>query len=220
MTQILKFTLPKAELTRAINTLNLCRLTRTKQRRVLRNVDRTIRKEARLNIRRQETISGPAFARRKNKKRKKMLTKLARHLSGKIHTDRLTIGYNNRQIGIIAYRQQYGAPEQYTPRKVKRLRKKTEGSYSSPATRQQAKALRKMGYTVPKKRGSGDKTPSVNWIVDNMNKGKAGLLIRQLSNKRTRSSWEISPEPRPFLGMTEAQSQRLLTDEILQVMNR
>ncbi len=221
MAVTLKYSIDKTDITQALNTLKMCQLTKRKQRRILGNVGRAIRKDARKNVSGQKTINGQAFAKRKNKKnRKKMLVKLGKELQEFVHADRVNIGYTNSAVAKTGYRHQYGTPEQFTKRKLKRIRKKTDGSRDDPATRQQAKALRKMGYTVPKKRGKGEKTPGVKWIVENLNQGKAGLLIRELSNRKTRTRWEITTEPRPYLGLTEFEAQQLLTNEILKVMNR
>lgn len=221
MTSAINLTLPKADITRAFNTLKMCRLTNKRRKQILKRVGRAVHKKAQLNIRHQQTVNGQPFAKRQSKKkRKKMLMKLGRTLSETSSVNHVDVGYKNALVGQTAYRQQHGTPEQFTARRFKKSRRKTDPAPGTKASRQQARALRKAGYTVPKKRGKGEKTPSIGWITSHIDGAQAGVMIRYLRNKQTKSSWTIQGPPRPYLGLSEAEGQQLLADEILKVMNR
>lgn len=80
------------------------------------------------------------------------------------------------------------------------------------ATRRQALQLRKLGY----KRRKGNRwiAAPASWIVQNMRRAQAGLLIRELNGEEPKKSWRIEIPARVFLGVNDAELNRILARQL------
>lgn len=210
----------QADFNRVINTLKLAQLTPAKKKRVLRRVGRAVIRDANQNIRKQQDIHGRAFAKRKGRSRKKLLSRMAKPLSEYVMNDRVRVDYfKNRGAGKIAYQQQHGVSETWTADRLKKIRSKSETAdlYKQPATRQQARRLIEAGFTIRRKSGKGRKKASIKWITDNLTQGQFGAIYRELTGEKPKRSWKVKPPERAFLGMSDLEAQKLLTNEITKV---
>ena len=80
---------------------------------------------------------------------------------------------------------------------------------ASPA---QAKKLRKLGYKV--KRGVRWRKPPLKEITETMKYAQAGLLIRKLSGKASKSAWSIDLPARQFVGMSSDDFNKALARQL------
>ncbi|HEX9701325.1 MAG TPA: phage virion morphogenesis protein, partial [Rhodospirillales bacterium] len=101
--------------------LNLLTLPPAKRRRLINGIAKTVRLEARKNIRMQRTITGKAMEPRKDKRsRRKMLMGLSKGLTtkhrGDLHAD---VTWQNAGTAKIAYQHQHGVPETWTAGKAR-----------------------------------------------------------------------------------------------------
>lgn len=198
-----------------LNTVELLRMPEAKRRRILKKISRPIIKDARSNLRSQTTVTGQPFAKRKGKKRKKMLSKMGKGLTGYASAERVDIAYQNKLKGIAGKRQQDGEPQRFTAKQLKKLRGGRD-KYQEMATRKQAKVLLSAGFTVKRKGGKGRKKPTVKWITENLKQGQLWAIYRELTGKKTKQSWNVTPPPRPYLGMSQQDVSELLEVEITQ----
>lgn len=211
----------KVEFKKALNTLALARMTPAKRMRVLERTAKAIIRDARRNTKQQKTVDNKSFTKRVGKGKKKLLAKMARRLDSDLKArDKIVVGYKNKGIGVIANRQQRGLPEKYTAARLIKLRKKSEkpNLYKQPANKSQAKRLISAGFKVRRKSGKGYKRPSLKWVTDNLNQGQFGAIYRELTNKKTRKRWTVTPAARPFLGLTDSEAQALLETQIEMIM--
>lgn len=156
-------------------------------------------KTAKARIADQADLDGKPFPPHAKARRRKMLARLVRRLAAMNLTDAgAEVGWRNSFEGMIAARQQYGYVATFNKRQFKD--RKTLNT-KEPATRQQAKGLIEAGYKVRRKDGKGGlKTPTIKWITENLNMGKAGLILRIL--RGSKEEWKTTLPPRSFLGVT------------------
>lgn len=193
-----------------MRSLELLTLPAGRRKRVFKKVSQGARKIVRCNMRQQKTIGGSAFAKRKVG-RGKMLRKLGRTLGVSAQASGATLTWRNALTAQIAYRQHHGVAEPFNAAKMARINPRPD--HDAPATRKQAKALIQAGYRqyAGKKNGRvRTRKPSQRWIIEHLSQGHAGLLIRQLEGKRPASRWEVTPQARPFLGVTNQQGTELI----------
>lgn len=211
----------QADIDKAIKALERCKLTYSQEQLALRRIGRAVCRQAQKNARQQKDINGHNFAPRKRKRkgRRKMLPRLAKRLRGKNGANHVEVGFGNLLTAQIAHKQQYGTPsETWSVARIRKVRGQFK-HYDDPPTRKQARALIRAGYTIKKQRGKGRKKPTTAWVMENMKQGQIGLIMRELLDKRPKRSWEIDNEPRPFLGLTNEQSDQIITREILKILN-
>lgn len=198
-----------------------------KRKRIHRAVGRKVISTARQNIRQQTTLDG-SLMKRRQRDGKKALQKIAKgkRLKAYVGPNKLTVTWPNSLTGKIARAQQEGVKETVTARSMaKREKQFGEPEHSDPATKNQARALIKAGYKRPtgrkyksgaKKGRAKTRRVSAQWIENNLTFGQAGLILRQLKNKRTKQSWQIKTPARPFFGMSRHQvvtlSDQLMND--------
>lgn len=185
------------------------------RRKILNAVGRQVLKNARTRTKNQVDLDGKPYGdysdktrhKRPRKKSRKMLTRLtrAKHMNIiSLSSDHVKVGFKNPVVERIAIMQQFGNT------KHMKAKKKFKGSGDQalkPATRKQARGLIDAGFK--KKRESGGyQTPSIKWITENMNIGKAGIALRALTGG-SKSSWGIVLPARSFLGITQDEVDQL-----------
>ena len=195
-----------------LQSLELLALSSGKKRKLFRMVGQAVRREARLNLRQQKTVTGQKMAPRK-KGRKKVLRKLGKRLTTRTTLQNVTVTYKSPVEGRIAYRHQHGLPETFTAARMRKIYGRAD--YKGPATRKQAKALIRAGFRVYTGKGKSGRTqtkkPAVTWIIRHLTKGYAGYMTKVLQREQRKTSWQIKTPARAFLGMDEADVTRLIT---------
>ncbi len=192
------------------------------RKRILKNTGRAIQKASRERIKSQTTLDGSAMAKRKYGKGK-VLKRMGKGLKFDASPNKVVVTWPNKGVARTAYRHQYGIPETFTPKKLRKIYGKPD--YDQQATRKQAKALLEAGYTIKtpadKKGRSKSRKPTQKWIIENMTQGRAGLLIRVLRNKTSPPKrWEVKVPYRPFMGMSHKDTEQLLAQEIAREYQR
>lgn len=187
------------------------------RRRIVVKAARQLLKSAKARVAAQTDLSGQPFAPHAKARRRKMLARLVRRMAVFTAGDNAAvIGWSNSVEGMIAARQQLGFQQTF---KKGDFKDRKRLSTKDPATRQQAKALLEAGYKI--KRNSGAlKSPTIKWIVSNLNMGKAGLILRIL--KGSKEQWTTKLPARSFLGVTDDDLKTLsetLTAEISAALN-
>ncbi|MCF8093695.1 MAG: hypothetical protein K9K40_14695 [Desulfotignum sp.] len=204
---------------RLMDQIDLLTMSPRRRRLLMRKVGKGVIKDARLNIKKQQTVAGTAMKpRKKNRVRRKLLSKMGKGLMTKFPAgDREGIvTWKNPGHAIVASRHQHGVPESFGSIKAKKMYGTPD--YKKPATPRQAASLIKEGYRarVARKRGKGKavlKRVSKKWIQDNLTLGQAGLILRLLRTGETKGPqrWTIKVPERPFLGVTPKQANVYLT---------
>lgn len=214
---VLKIDTDKKGRLRLNEQLEVLSLPPRQRRKLLRNMAKQSRADVRTNIQRQQTVTGQAMAPRRDKKKRRMMTKMAKGMAVKFpngHTAVVT--WKNGGQAMTAYRHHHGISEKFTAKKAAKIYGRP--NYSKPATPAQAKSLNKEGYRRPmaRKRGKGGaimkKVPQ-KWIRDNMSRGQAGMILRMMRTKKTKGkqAWTIQVPKRPILGATPEASGIYLT---------
>lgn len=187
---------------------------KTQQKKVVQKLGQRVRKQARKNIRKQETVSGAKMARRKGQRKAKMLRRLGKKLivtteaTGRI----AVVTYPSNITGKIAARQQHGISTNMTARKMSKIYARKDNT--ALASRATAKALVQEGYkhAVKTARSTQYKRVSQKFIRTHLTQARAGLILRLLRNVDAKKSWKIPLPPRPFLGVNNAQAAHMLDD--------
>lgn len=190
----------------AVKQLNLLALDPNKRRRIMRGAGRTVRRHTRARLRSQKDLSDKTWQDRADGRKQRMMRKLGKQLYVNPTPNEVVVSFKNR-AAKIARAQQDGITLKVTAEEAKR---KSKNSYSDPATRKQAKALRNAGYKIRRKRGKGWKAPSLKWITANISSGQAGLILKILRKEnKEKKSWEIKLPSRSFLGQSQSEKKKL-----------
>jgi hypothetical protein len=200
--------------------LSLLSLSPQMRRRLLNQVAKRVRAMSGKRVREQKNLDGSAYAPRKGKGRKKMLSGLIKNKYLNVlqaTPDMTRLGWNNSLMGWIAAQHNDGQTERRT---AAQARKANPTDYHDPCTDEQAKLLRRLGFKAfidgRKKRVRA----SAAWIKEHINFGQAGLLIRVLKNERAGpASWEIKLPKRDFLGADPSDIARLVKLVLEQILN-
>ncbi|WP_268799060.1 phage virion morphogenesis protein [Pseudomonas huanghezhanensis] len=196
--------------------LQLLALPASKRRRLLNNASKRLRTPNRKRIRDQRNVDGSAYAPRKARRKRKMLSGLGKGLQvTRLSADQAVLGWQNRLVSRIAAEHQHGQTETMTLARLRRLGKSPD--YGMPATRQQARALLKAGYQI--RNGKRWKRPAPRWIVENLKSGQAGLILAQLEGHTKKQSWKIALPARDVLGATADQVREILSTVLQQTLN-
>lgn len=198
--------------------LYLVSMSRRTRRNITRRMGRSVIKDARTNLRQQRTVYGRSMEERKDtRKRHKILRRMGKGLKPFSRgADRVDVTWSNGQTAKIADRHQRGVAEPWNPAKARKVYGVPD--YQKPATRAQAKALKAAGYKlrVQKKKGKGCllRRVPIKWIMENLSRGQAGLILRILRDNTTRGKqgWEVKPAARPFLGPKPGTEGKFLDD--------
>lgn len=198
--------------------LQLLALPANKRVRILKTLGRYERAKARKRIREQRTVAGQKFSPRADGKKVKMLKKMGRTLEPYVkNSNRLELKHKASQTGRIAALQQQGGKERMNANRMARIHGKPDPK--SPCSRSQAKALSSEGYKVKRAKGKGYRRASIREIIASLSQAQAGLILRKLRSKQTKSSWQIPVKARPFLGDTPIAVQQQLA-KILTQLNK
>lgn len=194
--------------------LTLLAMPPKKRIRILKTLGRYERAQARVRIRRQQTVSGEPFEPRSNGKKQRMLKRLGKTLEPYVqHASRLELKHRQTLTGRIAALQQEGGAEVMTASKMRRIHGQPD--YDAPASRSQAKALAAEGYKVRKAKG-GWRRASLNEIQQRLSVGQAGGILRAMRDSQRKQRWNIPVPAREFLGDTTENVQRQLLKIIQQ----
>lgn len=173
---------------------------------------------AKRNVRNQQEPDGTRWPGRKTKRRGKMLRNLPKllHIREMPEIDAVRVylqggGYRNGEnpvaAGVVGYAQQNGMSV-----RVSRSGKARGSNAGKMATIAQAKKLRALGYQV--QRGARVIKPTYRQITESMAYDQAGLLIRKLSGKAVKNSWQIDLPARVFLGMSDDEFNKALARQL------
>ena len=186
--------------------LELLAMPRATRRRLLYRVAKRVTSASKKRASKQVDLKGRPFKTRARKRKgnRKMLTRMARKLKV-VRNDSLeaVIGFNSPVLAHIASKQQHGAVEQMSAKKLAAMESGT--ARDGPATRKQARALREAGYQIKRAKGKGKKKPSLKWITENMKVGQAGAALAYLraqAGETIKQSWTTTLPARSFLGAT------------------
>lgn len=184
------------------------------RKKINRKLGREVIKQSRARIRQQKTLSGGKFSPRANGRREKLLLRMMTGKKVKVWAgpNKTTVGWKNGLTGKIARAQQDGYIENFNAAKVARLALASDDNGGS-ATKAQAKKLLSLGYersvgtykTGPKKGKARKKKVSQRWIMENLDAGYAGILIRTIGKEDIKKSWDVVVPARPFLGLNKTE---------------
>ncbi|WEF08790.1 phage virion morphogenesis protein [Klebsiella michiganensis] len=172
---------------------------------------------ARRHQRNQVTPDGQPWPKRKRGKGK-MLRQLPRLLHVREMPEREAVriylkggNYRNNSgpvsAGLIGAVHQEGTAIPMSAEKMPRPDQR-----GKPALMSQAKRLRALGYRVWKK-GRYVKASS-RQIMESMSMAQAGLLIKKLRGKPTKSTWTIDIPARVFLGVSDTEFNKILARQL------
>ena len=186
---------------------------------ILKTLGRWERQNVRQRIRQQKDINGKALKPRSSKKRNKMMRRMGKGLEPYTYNaNTLNLKWRNNLTGRIAARHHIGQTEKMTAAKMRK--RWGTPDYKEPCTKGQARRLRELGFVIKRKKGKGTKKPSLRWIMENINKGKAGLMIRTIKKQPDKTAWDIPLAERQILGSHEKEVNRQLIQIIEQARRR
>ncbi|EMC8463489.1 virion morphogenesis protein [Vibrio parahaemolyticus] len=176
---------------------------------ILKTLGRWETTNTRKRIRSQKDVNVRALQPKKGKKKGKVLKRMAKGLTPYVrNANQLDLTWNNKLTAKIAARHHLGQKQKMTKRQMQKRWGKPD--YSAPCTKGQARKLRELGYTVPRKSGKGRKKASLRELMATITHGQAGQLIRELSNQPNITSWDIPLAERQILGSKEREVNRQL----------
>ena len=175
---------------------------------VVKVVAKKVLDDSKARTARQTDVSGIPFAPHKRGRTRKMLIRLARRMKVlSVNETEAIIGFGNGFERMIAARQQFGYTQNFNSRQFS---SNETQSMTAPATRRQAKSLIEAGFKTRRSNGRGTATPTLRWIINNMNIGQAGAALRYLRNN-PKTEWKTTLPPRAFLGVSAAEITELTT---------
>jgi phage gpG-like protein len=186
-------------------------LSARKKRQINVRLGKQVIKASKERIKKQITVDGGAFTKRKGRKKKRMLTRLMKsgQMGNFANSEQTTVTWKNSRAGKTARAQQDGHITRVTNKGGGK--RGAQASRKGNATPRQAKALIKAGYKLPggkykggaKKGATKTRRVSQLWIKENMTAGQAGFILRLIKKTPARKSWQINNPARPFFGLTE-----------------
>ncbi|PSW14413.1 virion morphogenesis protein [Photobacterium rosenbergii] len=186
---------------------------------ILKTLGRWERANARRRISQQRDVKGRALKPRQNRKKGKILRRMGKGLEPYVkNANRLELTWKNKLTGRIAARHHAGQTQKVTAAQMRKRWGKP--NYKASCTKGQARKLRELGYTVPRKSGKGRKKPSLRYIMQSVSHGQAGLLIREMTNQPSKQSWSIPLAERQILGSREKDVNRQLIKIMEQARRR
>lgn len=180
--------------------IELLKMPPVKRKRINGQIVRKVKSASRKRLRSQRNINGTPWARRADDSKRKMMRKLGRKMETRYNDRNAIVKFSTPAIGRVATAQQKGIDETFT--KAKAEKRYGTPDYDAPATRKQAKALKKEGFKQRRRDGKPFK-PTIRWFTENMKQGQAGLILREMRDKPSINSWVIELPARTFLGATE-----------------
>jgi phage virion morphogenesis protein len=176
------------------------------RKRLMGSLAKTVVTNSKRRVSAQTDLDSSPWAPRKDRSnRRKMLRKIGRLITVIRATENdALIGFDSARTARIAAAHQYG--DSATVKADELNRRPGQQPGSTPATRQQAKALLEAGFKY-RRRPGGYKTPSLKWITQNMSMAQASLVLREL--RGARQQWTVTLPARSFLGVSEADKTEL-----------
>lgn len=188
------------------------------RQKMARQYGQRVMRAAKVNIRKERTVTGSPMAPRKQQRADRrllqglaipenkdfrMVVKSRASQGGGV-----SVTYNDRMTAEIAAKHQFGLGNTHTAESVAKERGSPD--YNKPCTRAQAEALITIGYRLMVPRKGGGRRPkrvSVLWLQKHFSLGHAGLVLRIMRTGSARGSvsWRRAPAARPFLGVTAKQ---------------
>lgn len=197
--------------------------------KMLRKMGQKVISDTRQNIRQQRTVSGSSMAKRKSGGKKKLLRKMGKGLVSKRDGKfSIVVTWKNGRTAKIAYKHQNGITEIGTLRGLQKQKQRGDTWFGpdDPATKQQAKRLKQLGYKIPVRKFKNGRwkyrKPSIKWIVENMTFGQAGLMMLILRDETPKAKphrWEIETPARPFMGVALEDVDKYLIEISQHVIN-
>lgn len=176
---------------------------------MLKTLGRWEKANTRKRIQQQKDIHGRAIEPRKRKKKGKIMRRMAKGLTPYVRNAKtLDLTWKNKLTGKIAARHYLGQKQKMTKRQMQK--RWGTPDYSAPCSKGQARKLRELGYTVPRKGRKGRKKPSLRLLMTTVTHGQAGQIIREMSHQPTVSAWDIPLAERQILGSKERDVTRQL----------
>jgi phage virion morphogenesis protein len=201
---MIKISPEKRSYLRALEQLSLLSLDKNTRRRLLNKLGAAIAKTTRKNIRANRDPEGHQWEKRKSGRGKmlKGFTKKLKHYQ-RNNNYNLFVGWPSAR-GSVAYQHQHGiAQESGLSARKRQAKKQKEPSKDDPATREQAKALRDLGFRLkPQGRQKRGRKPTIKWLTENMTLGEAVKTIQELENKTPARSWNIARPERRLIGIS------------------
>lgn len=212
-------TADKKSFLRAKEQLKLLGLPKKSRQRILKEIGKVIARQTKKNIRAQRDPEGRAWKKRKNG-RKKVLRGFTRKLK---HYQRdsnrvVHIGWPSAR-GNVAQAHHSGLSEQsgLTKRKRQANRQK-EPKKTDPATREQARELRDLGYRLePQGRQKRGKKPTIKFILQHFTVGEAAKKIQELENKTPARSWDVNRPERRLIGASAKRVSMIIKREMKRI---
>ncbi|MEZ9527377.1 virion morphogenesis protein [Vibrio sp. 10N.286.51.F4] len=176
---------------------------------ILKTLGRWEKTNTRKRIQQQKDIHGQALEPKKGKKHGKVMRRMAKGLTPYVrNANMLDLTWSNKLTARIAARHHVGQKQKMTKRQMQK--RWGTPDYSAPCSKGQARKLRELGYTVPRKSGKGRKKPTLKLLMATVTHGQAGQIIRELSNQPSVSTWDIPLKERQILGSKEREVTRQL----------
>ncbi|MGF1876670.1 phage virion morphogenesis protein [Photobacterium frigidiphilum] len=196
--------------------LALIMLDRKSRKRILSHIGRYTKKRTQKNMRAQKNPDGHQWKRRQ-RGRGKMFKGLARKI-------KYFQGDNNRVVyigwpgfsGYVAEKHHVGENEQSSLQaRFKQAKTKKEPKKTDLATREQARALRDLGFRLaPQGRQKRGKKPTLKFITQNMTVAEAAKMIRTLDNKKPARKWAIERPTRRLIGISPKRVAMIIKREL------
>jgi hypothetical protein len=188
------------------------------RKRLLNRVAMRLRTTWRKRVRDQKDLSGSGFKPRATKRKKKMLSGLAKALGvPRLTSEEVELGWGRKKNSMIAAVNNAGMTQRVTASQMRRFKRLNP----LMATRAQAKKLRRLGYKVliggkNKRNRARYVRPSLSWIEENVKYAQAGLLIRLLKDEPPGpQAWDIVLPKREFFGPASQQEVSALFEHLL-----
>ncbi|RDE97947.1 phage virion morphogenesis protein [Aggregatibacter aphrophilus] len=212
-------------------TMMYLRLTPQMRKKVMQKALWRMKDVAKKNVSAQKTPDGKPWKPRKRQKKgvrkNRMLKMRAKYLNSKLEQQGNVgiLHYTDAKGGEIGAIHQHGLTVnvEQTAKDKKNL-EKILAQNKEPATPQQAKRLKELGYTATKGgRGKNGKLKrkkaTVRDIRSSLSKGQAGLIIRMMEKKQginiRRGLKSYKMTARPFLDEDETRNADIITEELL-----
>lgn len=173
---------------------------------------------AKRHVRQQTDENGRPWAPRKRKNKRPMLRNLPKLIKIKEIPAQQAVRlyfsggkYRNGKkavaAGIVA-----GAHHDGMTTTIKKSQLKNNQDNAAPVTPQQVKRLRALGYSIMKK-GRYVKAPA-SYIRAHLTQAQAGLILRVLRNKPTKTAWTIQLPSRVFLQVSDSEFSDILARQL------
>ncbi|WP_406849212.1 hypothetical protein AABD45_02890 [Vibrio vulnificus] len=182
--------------------LSALTLTSSRRRWILKDLGRWERRATKSRLKRQKDVNNAKFKPRRNGSKQESLKGFSDGMEPyvKHNNTYLDLSWQNKLKAKKAAVHNFGFTEKMTAEKARKQRGQPD--YDAECTKDQAIALRRLGYRIRRKDGKGWNKPSIRNIRKRLTLGQAGLIIRMLrtGEPKGKSSWDVKYEERRFFG--------------------